>query len=158
MSDNRLIWTLCSNSAVCKGMRWWVSYYLCVLLYVRLGHFPWRCLCCIYCSHLDVCTWKESLSLTLLHLSSCLLLWLHGPAGRKQPRWDRHLLCWNEWLSRKQSVAIRLLKEEEETFISQVQSGFSACKHLMPGCVRSCLLLMCRGGVFSWLYVHTGNT
>lgn len=52
-----------------------LSFFLCVLLYIRLGHFPWRYPCCIYCSHLNVCTRRESVSPTLLHLSSCLLLW-----------------------------------------------------------------------------------
>lgn len=72
-------------------MCWCSSHYLCILFYIRLGHFPWMYHCCIYCSHLN-CTRRESVSPTLFHLSSCLLLW-HMAMQEGSKLWDRHLLC-----------------------------------------------------------------
>lgn len=53
----------------------------------------WTDQCCIYCSRLNLYTRRQSVSPTLFHLSSCFSAMAHGPAGRKQQRWDRHLLC-----------------------------------------------------------------
>lgn len=87
-----------------------------VMLYMGVGYFSWWYHCCIYRSHLIL--WYKEGEL-VFHSTSPEFLYAavaHGSAGRKQPRWDLQalaVLCWNEWLSREQSVAIRLLKGQE---------------------------------------------
>lgn len=145
---------------VSKGVCWCLSHFLCVLLYVRLGQFPWRYHCCIYCSHLNVCTRRESVSPTLLHLSSCLLLRhmaLQEESNRGVTGTCWVVLKWMATLGVECCNKIAVGTGGRHSFHRcRVESVLVQASHAwMCG---SRLLLMCRGGVFSWLCAHTWST